>query len=117
VEVRVDNCPVEMEIDTRAGLSLVTEATFRKTWTDRSMEPSKVRLCSYSGEPIPVAGEVIITVSYKQQQAKVPLVIVQGVGPSLFGRNWLEHFHLDWQEIHFLCPGSLESIKLCFRMA
>ena len=59
MEVRVDNCPVEMEIDTGAGLSLVSEATFRKTWTDRSIEPSKVRLCSYSGGPIPVAGEVI----------------------------------------------------------
>ena len=46
VEVRVDNCLIEMEIDTGAGLSLVLEATFRKTWTDRSMEPSKVRLCS-----------------------------------------------------------------------
>ena len=37
-------------------------------------------------------------------------MIVQGVGPSLFGRNWLEHFHLDWQEIHCFCPGSLESM-------
>ena len=110
VTVGVDDCPVEMEIDTGAALSLVSEATFRKTWTDRSMEPSTVSLCSYSGEPIRVAGEVTVTVSYKQQQAKVPLVIVKGDGPSLLGCNWLEQLRLDWNEIYCLRPYSLESV-------
>ena len=71
---------VEMEIDTGAALSLVSVATFRKTWTERSMEPSKVSLCSYSREPILVAAEMTENVSYKQQQAKVPLVIIEGDG-------------------------------------
>ena len=26
--------------------------------------------------------------------------MVKGEGPSLLGRNWLEHFKLDWQQIH-----------------
>ena len=110
VKLSVDNFPIEMEIDTAAALSLISEATFKKTWTDRSMEPSQVSLCSYSGEPIAVTGEVTVTVSYKQQQAKVPLVIVKGDGPSLFGRNWLQQFHLDWQEIHCLRPNSLKTM-------
>ena len=110
VKLSVDNCPIEMEIDTGAALSLVSEATFKKTWTDRSMEPSQVSLCSYSSEPIAVVGEVTVTVSYKQQRAKVPLMIVKGDGPSLFGRNWLQQFRLDWQEIHCLCPNFLTTM-------
>ena len=113
VKLSVDSCPIEMEIDAGAALSLVSEATFKKTWTDRSMEPSQVSLCSYSGEPIAVAGEVTVTVSYKQQQAKVPLVIVKGDGPSLFGRNWLQQFYFDWQEIHCLCPNFLKTMLEC----
>ena len=44
------------------------------------MEPSKVSLYSYSREPILVAAEMTENVSYKQQQAKVPLVIIEGDG-------------------------------------
>ena len=62
VKFSVDNCPIEMKIDTGAVLSLVSEATFKKTWTDRSMEPSQISLCLYSGEPIAVVGEVTVTV-------------------------------------------------------
>ena len=32
--------------------------------------------------------------------AKLPLVIVKGEGPTLFGRNWLTEIVLDWKGIH-----------------
>lgn len=57
-----------------------------------------------------LAWEVTVTISYKQQQANVLLVMEKGDGPSLFGRNCLEQFCLDWQEIYFLQPYSLESL-------
>ena len=58
-------------------------------------------LCSYSGKPIVVAGEVTVTISYVQAAAGQGITSdCQGDGPSLSGRNWLEHFNcLDWQEI------------------
>ena len=34
-----------------------------------------------------------------QQPQELPLVIVEGSGPTLLGRNWLEHFRLDWNAI------------------
>ncbi len=36
------------------------------------------------------------------QSAKVSLIIVQGSGPTLLGRNWLTEICLNWQEIHYL---------------
>lgn len=69
-----------------------------------------MQLCSYSGEKIPVAGKVEVTVSYRGQVAKAPLVIVQGSGPTLLGRNWLEGIRLDWQKLHSLHPITLQSV-------
>ena len=54
VTVMVDSKPLWMEIDTGATSSLVAESTFKELWPDKELNASKVRLCSYSGEPIPV---------------------------------------------------------------
>ena len=110
VMVEVDGQSVTMEVDTGAAVSLMSEVTFKELWADRSVDPSTVRLCSYSGEAIPVVGKAEVTISYKKQVAKVPLVVVKGEGPSLFGRNWLEQIRLDWQEIYCLRPKSLQSV-------
>ena len=37
VNVRVDECIVRMEVDTRAAMSLMSEATFRGLWPGREL--------------------------------------------------------------------------------
>ena len=108
--MKLEDCPVEMEIDTGAALSLVSEATFKKLWKEKpALAPTQVRLCFYSGQPIPVVGSVKVNVVYKQQSARLPLLVVQGDGPSLLGRNWLSQLKLDWQEIHHLSTTPLQT--------
>ena len=109
VTVTVEDRPVPMEVDTGAALSLVSEATFNALWPDRCPETANVRLCSYSGEAIPVLGSVDVSVKYKGQVAQLPLVVVKGDGPSLLGRNWLDQIQLDWREIHYL-QSNLQSV-------
>ena len=36
--------------------------------------------------------------------------MVEGEGPSLMGRNWLEHIVLDWQEVRHLSCGTLQAV-------
>ena len=44
--------------------------------------------------------ETDVDVSYQDQTSKsLPLVVVRGQGPPLLGRNWLQHFILDWGDI------------------
>ena len=38
-------------------------------------------------------------VKYGTQSAPLVLVIVNGNGPSLFGRNWLKYIQLNWERI------------------
>ena len=110
VSICIDKQLVQMELDTGAAVSLMAEATFRKLWPKKSLSPTKCQLCSYSKEPIPVAGSVQVDVTYKNQSARLPLVIVQGEGPTLFGRNWLTKILLDWKEINWVRNGSLQAV-------
>ena len=43
--------------------------------------------------------EIITQVKYGSQSKELGLIVVQLDGPSLFGRNWLDHFQLDWKTI------------------
>lgn len=62
VEVDVGGKSLTMEVDTGASLSLVSESTFKKQWPKEKLSPSKAKLCSYSGESIPVLGSKCNTV-------------------------------------------------------
>ena len=111
VKVKVDDCLISMEVDTGASMSLMSETTFKSLWPGRSLQSTEVRLCSYSKESIPVVGCCHANIAYKDQRAtKMPLVIVQGSGPSLLGRDWLSRIRLDWREIHHVRTDSLQAV-------
>ena len=61
--------------------------------------PSNTRLRAYTGRPLKVHGELIAHLKYQDQSADVPLLVVEGSGPSLFGRDWLSRIRLDWTKI------------------
>ena len=44
-----------------------------------------------------MVGKVDVEVQYQEQQAKLPLIVVEGKGASLFGRDWLSAICLDWK--------------------
>ena len=48
---------------------------------------------------MPVLGELQAKVQYGQQSKSLVLIVVAGDGPSLMGRNWLQHIQLDWKSI------------------
>ena len=48
---------------------------------------------------MPVLGEMNVEVKYGTQIATLTLTVVEGSGPSLFGRDWLGQLRLDWKTI------------------
>ena len=99
VDLKLNGIPLEMEIDTGACMSLISEQTAKWLFPKKDLKPSKARLTTYSGEPITSLGETDVDVSYGTQQATLPLIVVSGTGPSLLGRNWLTTIRLDWKSI------------------
>ena len=67
------------------------------------VQPCSVNLRTYTGEVITVVGELSVVVQHGQLEAKkLSLIIAEGDGPPLLGRNWLEHVQLDWKVIKAL---------------
>ena len=99
VNLKVNQKPLTMELDTEASYSLISERTYKANWSEGapSLEQCNVRFHTYTGEQVVVVGSINITVCYNTQVVELTLLIVKGGGPSLFGHNWLK---LDWCAIN-----------------
>ncbi len=101
--VKINETELTLQVDTGASHSLISEATYsdlQKQEKVPACSPSRVKLRTYSGESLEVLGQLTVNVCYKNQQQRLPLVVVQGNGPSLLGRDWLSTLRLDWRELH-----------------
>ncbi len=99
VDLEVNGRVLTMEVDTGAAVSIMSEQAQRRTFPDVSLKQSSTKLRTYTGEPMTVAGEMDVQVKYGSQSYKLPLLVVSGKGPTLLGRDWLQHIRLDWKMI------------------
>ena len=80
-----------MEVDTSADISIISEETQKALFPTQKVYKSDLILKTYTGEPIQIIGNLHMRVHYGEQFAKLVLVVVEGNGPSLLGRNWLKY--------------------------
>ena len=85
IPVQLNGTSLLMELDTGAGVSIISEETFNKHFIGIPLRPSSTCLHTYTGHPVEVAGQ--FNVHLKYQSATLPLLVVEGSGPSLFGRD------------------------------
>ena len=111
----INGTPIDLEIDTGASFTLVSEQTFRERWPTTQLSTSDITLRSYTGESIPVLGCVDVNVKCGNQVATLPLVVVKGEGPSLLGRNWLSQLKLNWHEIFWSHNPALSEVLEKFK--
>ena len=102
VPVQIDGRDVEMELDTGASVSVMSEKLYKQLWPGRSLSTTPIRLQTYSKQPLDVIGSVEATVYYEGKGFPLPLVIVKRDGPTLFGRNWLS--------VHYVRAPGLEDM-------
>ena len=93
--LRLNNVDVSMEVDTGAALSVISEQTYRELWPNPelapTLQPSTVKLKTYTGESIAVKGTIDVHVTYLQQKSRLNLLVVAGTGVFFF---WT-HFRLS----------------------
>ena len=59
VSVKLNGVDHEIELDTRASISIISEATYNKLWLQEkapAIQESQVKLKTYSGEQLSVKG-------------------------------------------------------------
>lgn len=95
VPVYINGVAVKMELDTGASISLENDHTWRNQLQQIPLKRSHVTHTAYSGHRLPVLGEATVTVQTNGQKKVSSLVVVEGKGPPLLGRNWLAVVVLD----------------------
>ena len=66
---------------------------------NETLHHSDLVLRTYTDEAMKVKGTLNMQVKYRDQREKLVLVVVEGNGPSLLGRNWLRYISLDCNNI------------------
>ena len=99
ISVKLHNKDIQMELDIGVTLSICSEETYRSIFGDKHrLDQSDIVLRTYTGENLSVLGAVD---NNEGQIATLPLVVVEGHGASLFGRNWLMRYCVNWSSIHY----------------
>ena len=107
----------KMQSDTGATVSILPKVLYDQLFNQWPLRGTKIKLNAYSCIRIPVYGEVHLLVVYEQQELVLPLIVVYGDGPPLFGRNWLEQLKLNWGNIfHVSKVDTLSDVLDCHKM-
>jgi transposase InsO family protein len=112
--VLIDGKECEMEIDTGASVSLVSAQTYQKTLQRQpALQSTEMRLNTYSGQAVKILGQLTVTVKVAKKDAsfQLPLLVVEGNGPSLLGRDWLRCVQLDWPTVKRLSTSMSEQVE------
>ena len=104
-----------MEVDTGSAVSLISEDTQKKCFPQAKLKGTTVVLQTYTAEAMCVLGVMTVKVKYGEYVNTHELYVVEGSGPSLLGRAWLETLSLDWQSLRVdsvtgSAPESLEAV-------
>jgi hypothetical protein len=110
-EVTIEGTPLNMEVDTGAEVSIISDCTRKLLLPTVKLTKTKLVLKTYTEETMPVLGELSVTVQYGNQTKLLLLVVVTGDGPSLLGRNWLKCLRLDWKQIGKVALESLPGVN------
>ena len=94
VKVNVDGKTLEMVVDTAASVSVMGLKKWEAVFTAKRLAPSKLTLCTYTGEDIQPVGMAEVLVN---GTLKLPIYVVSGDTPTLLGRNWLSAMSPDWR--------------------
>lgn len=92
LSMKVGGEPLQMLVDTGAAASIISESTYARSWPEGKrpmLEKADVLLRTYTGERIKVLGKSSVEVNFGDQCAQLELLVVEGNGPSLVGRDWL----------------------------
>ena len=74
------------------------------------LQPTDVTLRTYSGEELNMLGSLTVEVEHNSQDSVLPLLVIKGRGPSLFGRNWLERIKVNWNDVNHLQDSAVDRI-------
>ena len=100
VKLMINDAVVDFEIDTGSGITIIPELTFNKLFGNRTLLESKMTVRTYSNEKLSVIGKFYCTVTHNDKTyPEMKIIVLEGDGVSLLGRNWLNEIDIDWSKV------------------
>ena len=103
VKCLLNSVPTDMEYDTGACLSTISQDTYAKVSKSScigNLEKTEVKLKTYMRESIPVLGKIRMHVKQEDQEEVLPVLVVKGTGPNLMGKDWLNQIKENFCEVY-----------------
>ena len=106
VQLTVEGKKIPMEIDTGAAVSLISLVTKEQLFSQNELLDTTLVLTTYTGEQMAVVGRMKVKVNYGETSKLLYLYVVEGQGPSLMGREWLNEITINWQKLNMAADTS-----------
>ena len=112
IHLNIEQRSIKMELDTGSKVSILPLKLYNEKFSHIKLQKSTLKMTTYTGEKIKPVGIMTVNVKYQDQiYEKLKLYVVKGIGPPLFGRNWLEKIQLDWNSISSRNSSNLHSVQ------
>lgn len=95
LEVRIAEQVFTMELDSGAGVSVISEKLYRESLCSFPLERSALKLKLFSGASLKVLGVIQPVVEYNSVRRKVLIAVVAEGGPPLLGKNFMKAFGIQ----------------------
>ncbi|XP_055910727.1 uncharacterized protein K02A2.6-like [Eupeodes corollae] len=98
IELKIDGIPRCIQVDTGAGVSVISEKEYREKFSHRTLEKSNLVSISYTGEKIAPIGVIELQVEYRSVVFALKVFVVAGGSQMLVGREWLQKLNISLQD-------------------
>lgn len=118
--VNIDRITHRFILDSGSSVSLVDKRTFYEKFSHFPIRQDNFNVCAYNGERIQVAGYFEPTVTFEQRRQRMRLLIVDGAGQPILGRDFMDKFGIEFQQVNEIAcvdsqlKGLLEQYKVLF---
>ena len=111
-EAVVAETPLQLEVDTRASLIILTEEFYHSHLSHVPLTSSiYYSITNVHGTSSYVVGQAESQVEYDHMKASLPLLVVRHAGPALLGSNWLEILPIKWNGVHAVnCVSNVKQL-------
>lgn len=114
INVLVENCELECEIDTGSRISAISDVLYKKMFSHLAIQQDDLLLRCYSGLRIESMGFIMVNVKLNDVTAQnLKLYVIKNGSRPLLGREWMRALKVN--QINFHNIASNESIvsRLC----
>ena len=109
-----------MEVDTGASVSIMSKESWLALFPKIPLARTPASLHTYTAQTTSVEGQADVAVQYGTFAGTLRMYVVKEKGPTLLGRDWLSHIHLNWADIRAVAgghPSWLRSTRMCSNLA